>query len=93
MKYKMLAAVLAVLLLAGCTDRREGTPSAPAQSTPTQTVITPESLGREEQMMLRGDTAATLYIGEGYSVYHTKDSSLKKQEERNIALSRVVLSE
>ena len=55
MKYKILAAVLVVTLLAGCTDRREGAPSASSQSAPAQTVITPESLGREEQMMLPGD--------------------------------------
>lgn len=69
MKHKILTAVLAVTLLVGCTDRREGTPSVPSQSTPTQAVVTPESLGREEQTTLAGDTFATLYIGKGYSIY------------------------
>ena len=68
MKYRIFAAVLAVTLLAGCSDRREPSQTAP-KTVPPAASTQVQDPGREQQTTLAGQLPAILYTGDGYSIY------------------------
>ena len=66
MRGKILAMVLVLVMLAGCSDQRTGATSALPEKENSAAVQSP---GRAEETLLDEAVQAELYVGDGYSVY------------------------
>ena len=86
MRGRILAMVLALMMLAGCSDQRTGATSALPEK---ENSVTEQDPGRAEETVLNGTVNADLYVGDGYSVYIPSEGwTLELQCEKEIPHQR-----